>query len=292
MITTINRYVIMSDASQFASTGLNPLSSTTDSVDSERANLDHQLIRDAFTLAGIEIRQVDAPPASPDGVYSANWGLCIGDTVVFSKLPNERASEEPYVHNLFSVDPELVATYTRQIVPPYLFSGQGDALVCGNYLFCGQGYRTDPRMHPYLAELFPTLNIISLQTIPALDEAGIPKINPITGLAESFFYDLDLALSVISPDTIAWCPEAFLPASQEIIRGITDLTKIEVSYDEAVNRFASNLVSTGNTVVMSSGAPKLQRALEALGLTTITPDIRELTKGGGFIRCVSLTITQ
>jgi N-dimethylarginine dimethylaminohydrolase len=68
------------------------------------------------------------------------------------------------------------------------------------------------------------------------------------------------------------------------------LDKIEVSLDEAQNHFACNLVSTGKTVVMSNSAPKLKAAIEAKGLTTITPDLTELPKGGGYIRCTTLTL--
>jgi N-dimethylarginine dimethylaminohydrolase len=54
--------------------------------------------------------------------------------------------------------------------------------------------------------------------------------------------------------------------------------------------FACNLVSTGETVVMSAHAPLLQSALELNGLKTITPEVSELGKGGGYIRCTTLTL--
>ena len=68
------------------------------------------------------------------------------------------------------------------------------------------------------------------------------------------------------------------------------MSKITVSYDEAVKSFACNLVSTGETVIMSANAPKLQRDIERYGLTTITPEVAELPRGGGYIRCVSLNL--
>jgi N-dimethylarginine dimethylaminohydrolase len=287
---SINHRVIMSDTSQFASTGLNPLSDANDEVDLSAVQIEHDEIRNAMITAGIEVVQVPSPLDCPDGVYTANWGLCIDDTVVFSRLPKQRELEELYVRELFETNKSLSKVYSRLIHPPYMFSGQGDALVCGGYIFCGQAYRSDPRMHAYLAELFPKMEVIPLQTVPVLNEDGSVEINSITGLPNSFFYDLDLALAIISPDTFAWCPEAFLPASQKVLRELTGFTKIEVSFDEAVSRFACNLVSTGKTVVMSSGAPLLQASLHELGYKTITPKIVQLAKGGGFIRCASLTI--
>jgi N-dimethylarginine dimethylaminohydrolase len=114
-------------------------------------------------------------------------------------------------------------------------------------------------------------------------------INSVTGWPDSFFYDIDLAIAILRDDLIAWCPGAFLPESQDKIRGL-QVEKIEVSLEEAKKGFCCNLISTGETVIMSNHAPNLQRAIEEHGLKTVTPSITELCKGGGFIRCTSLTL--
>lgn len=88
---------------------------------------------------------------------------------------------------------------------------------------------------------------------------------------------------------IGWCREAFTPESQQIIDDLP-LEKIEISLQEATEGSACNLVSTGDVVVMSRTAPEFQAAIEAHGLDTITPDITELSKSGGGIRCTSLTL--
>ncbi len=81
-----------------------------------------------------------------------------------------------------------------------------------------------------------------------------------------------------------------MPESQEKLRALP-LEKIEVSLDEAMSGFACNLVSTGKTVIMGANAPKFKAAVEAAGLKTITPQINELSKGGGYIRCTTLTLS-
>ncbi len=131
--------------------------------------------------------------------------------------------------------------------------------------------------------------MIRAQTIPETYEDGNPITNGLTGWPDSIFYDIDLAIGVLRPDLIAWCPEAFLPESQEKIRAIP-IDKIEVSFHEATEGFACNLVSTGETVIMSAHAPELQKAIEARGLRTITPLVSELGKAGGYIRCTTLTL--
>jgi N-dimethylarginine dimethylaminohydrolase len=169
------------------------------------------------------------------------------------------------------------------------FSGQGDALPCGNYLFMGSGYRTDPAIHQFVADTLG-YKVISLRAIPKRNFFYQATINKDSGWPDSYFYDIDLALAVIRPDLIAWCPKAFTKESQAKVQAINDVEKIEVSFSEAKRAFACNLVSTGETVIMSAYAPELQASLKAHGLKVVTQPITELAKGGGYIRCITLTL--
>lgn len=254
-------------------------------VDLEKAKAEHEAIRHALEDAGVEVVKVEPPYGCQDGVYTANWGLCRGDTVVLSSLPNKRRGEEPYAADVLGrMGKRLI------FVPKGLrFSGQGDALPCGKYLFVGSDYRTDKEVHEFVGQQL-NYTVISLQTIPKINSSGQAALNDVTGWPDSFFYDIDLALAVLTPTLIAWCPEAFTPESQAKVRALSDLEKIEVTYEEATKGFACNLVSTGQAVVMSALAPGLQAEIEARGFKTTTPAITELAKGGGYIRCTSLTL--
>ena len=278
----INTTVLMSGVDYFAVEELNPYSHKTDQPDVAKTAEEFDSIRQALIDAGVTVRTVDAPEGCQDGIYTANWGLCRDGTAILSSLPNMRSAEEQFARTALE-DVGLTV-----IPAPYLFSGQGDSLPCGNLVFMGQSYRTDPRMHQVVADELG-FEVVSLQTVPELDNAGKPVINAVTGLPNSYFYDIDLALSVIREDLIAWCPDAFTTESQAKLRSLS-IEKIEVSYQEAVEGFACNLVSTGETVVMSDKAPKLKAALEERGLTVVTPAITELSKGGGYIRCTTLTL--
>lgn len=280
----INQKVIVSGATHFAlDAPINPYYDN-DPVNIARAMRDHSLIVDSFKEAGIEVVKVEPPQDSQDGVYTANWALIRGDKAVVSRLPDARKAEEAYAVKALNNMGVTVITVPED----WHFSGQGDALPCGRFLLAGQGYRSDSRAQAFAADTLG-YELIQLHTIPQLDAGGRPQINSASGWPDSFFYDIDLAMAIICEDLIAYCPEAFDEISRNRISRLP-MEKIEVSYKEAVEGFACNLVSTGKTVIMSNRAPELQADIERHGLKTIAPDVRELPRGGGYIRCVSLTL--
>lgn len=281
----------MSDALHFsAEQAINPYYDDQN-VDLAKACAEHRAITQALSAAGITITSVPSPTDSQDGVYTANWALVRGDVAILARLPEVRRAEETYAEQAL----EQLGKKVIKAPEGLKFSGQGDALACGNLLFCGRGYRSDEAAQEFAAQQLG-YERIQLQTIPELDHNGIPVTNAVSGWADSFFYDIDLALSIIkAPEgnekgLIAYCPAAFMPESQEILLALDSVDKIEVSLEEAMEAFASNLVSTGQTVIMSAHAPDFTNALKTYGLAVLTPEVSELAKGGGYIRCTTLTI--
>jgi N-dimethylarginine dimethylaminohydrolase len=291
-MSLLNQTVLMSGVDFFDdSQPINPFMTQAEPIDLEKAKLEHQQIREALESAGVTVLQVDPPAGCQDGVYTANWALVRGDTAVMARLPNARKGEEVYAEHALMAQGRTVV----HVPGEFKFSGQGDALPCGNYLFCGSNYRSDVAAQQFAADTLG-YHRIQLEAVPLLDGSGAPVTNKFSGWPDSFFYDIDLAVSILkAPDgnqkgLIAWCPEALTVESQAVMRTITDVDKIEVSLEEAKNAFACNMVSTGETVVMSAHAPLLKADIEAQGLKTFTPDISELAKGGGYIRCITLSL--
>ena len=288
----LNSTLLMSSAHYFGNDHkLNPYYADGETVDTAKAEIEHAGIRDALHAAGAEIVSVDAPPTSQDGVYTANWALVRGGRALMATLPPSRQTEEAWAEDRLAD----LGYRIDHLPQPWRFSGQGDALVCGDLVFCGAGYRSDEAALEYAANHFG-LERIQLQTLPLLDDAGEPAINVVSGWPDSYWYDIDLTLSVLrEPDStgrglIAYCPEAFTPESRAVLAGLDVVDTIEISEQEARESFACNLVSTGSTVVMSDSAPRLRADIESAGLSVITPHVDELAKGGGYIRCTSLWI--
>lgn len=283
----------MSGTTGFGVLELNPQSHENQQPDSQKAATEHATIGQLLAQRGVDVQYASLPNTDglQDAVYTANWALIRGDKAVMSRLPNKRKNEEALAEQTLQ---KLGKTIIK--APEDLrFSGQGDALPCGNFLFAGSHYRTDRDTHAFLAKTLG-YEVISLQTIPLTDTAGQSIVNHVTGWPDSFFYDIDLALAILKAPTdqqkglIAWCPDAFLPESRQKLAQFDAVDKIEVSLEEARDGFACNLVSTGSTVIMSDKAPKLQEKLKQLGFQVHTPQITELAKGGGYIRCTTLTL--
>jgi len=281
----------MSDAQNFSNNQpINPYYHH-ESVDCNKANTELSNLKEILTNAGINVTTVPSPNHCQDGVYTANWALVRGNNAVLANLPNARQAEEDYAEKVLASMGKTVIH-----VPDGLkFSGQGDALACGNYLFCGCNYRSDVKAQQFASNALG-YKLIQLQTIPLTDSDGKPITNRVSGWPDSYFYDIDIALAIIKEPSnsakglIVYCPKAFTPESVEKITTLDAFDKIEVSINEAKNGFATNLISTGETVIMSADAPELSEKLRNLGLRIITPEVSELAKGGGYIRCVTLTI--
>lgn len=287
----LNSHVIMSNARYFSNDQqINPYYNE-EAIDRDVAQNEHDEIRRCLEASGVTVTTVDAPSDSQDGVYTANWALVRGQKAVLARLPDARKAEESWAETILesmSIDVALAPEGLR-------FSGQGDALPCGDYLFCGSGYRSDVQAQEFAADYLGYTRI-QLQTVPQRDASGVPVVNQASGWADSFYYDIDLALSIIkAPDEgskgiIAYCPDAFTEESQRTLGELNDFDTILVSEIEARAAFACNLVSTGSAVVMSKNAPLLKAELEARGLKVHTPEIHELVKGGGYIRCTTLSL--
>lgn len=196
-------------------------------------------------------------------VYTANAALISGSTAVLGSPPAPRRPEIAH-HRAW-----LQHRGLEVLEAPYPFSGQGDALPCGDLLLAGHGQRTDRRMHAFLARHLG-YDVVALQTVsPA-------------------WYDIDLAVAVIDDNTLAFCPDVLDAPSRRRLRDLR-LELIEVSVAEA-ERFALNLVSDGATATMTRGAPRLAATLRARGLVVDELDTTELRKGGGGVRCTSLSL--
>lgn len=261
----MNSHLLVSDARHFrVEYQINPYMRMTEQPDTEAAEAEHQDILEAHIALGRRIEYLPSAPGCPDMVYTANAALVRGNRAVLGRLPIQRRGESPHFRTW------LCANGFDVVDAPFPFSGQGDALPCGDLLLAGYGQRTDRRTHRFLAE-YLDYDVVPLRTVG-------PQ-----------WYDLDLAVAILRPpDTVAYCPQALDMVSRRTIRSL-GLDLIEVAPCEA-EQFALNLVSDGRAVTMTRGAPRFAAALRARGLQVLELSTTQLRKGGGGVRCTSLSL--
>jgi len=291
----INKKLLVSGADYFTSDqAINALMNDP-KVDHLRAIEEHRSIVEAFKEAHIEVIKVRPPKDCQDGIYTANWALVKDGKAIMSRLPNTRKPEEKYA--LETLKKLGLKTF---VLPDNIraFSGQGDALICDDYVFTQSPYRTSKEAHKYISEVLHVKSVISLHTKPLRwFKFGPAKNNKITKWPDSPTYDIDLAIAILRPKTenkkalIAYCPDVFDRKSNRILKSLNDFDKIIVSKEEAMNHFALNLVSTGETVIINSGTKQFNENLMKHGFKVIELDLPELKKGGGSIRCSSLDLS-
>ncbi|MEI9913822.1 MAG: hypothetical protein WDN66_02345 [Candidatus Saccharibacteria bacterium] len=291
----INKVVLVSGAESFTDKdAINVLMDPSVPVNSEKAVEEHELLIDTFKSVGIKVVKVDPPHGCQDGIYVANWALVKDHVAVLSRLPNKRKPEEAYAKRVLNDLGFKTIELPQEIKA---FSGQGDSIYCEGVLFCQSPYRTSVGAHEYLKKYLGYDTVLSLKTKPAREHwYSKPVINSLTGWPDSPTYDIDLAIAAIRPATennlpvIAYCPSVFEHSSRKILKKLKGFDKITVSKEECLSAYALNLVSTGEAAIINSGAPHLKAELIKRGLKVIELDLPELRKGGGSIRCCSLTL--
>jgi N-dimethylarginine dimethylaminohydrolase len=280
-----NHRVLMSDARYLEPKGINAFENPDDQPDSAAAIAEHEGLVAGLQQMGIQIERVPGPPDCQDGVFTANWGLTWNGRALLSRLPNARKGEEAPAEAALK---HLGLETKRASV---LFSGQGDAMIIGGErVLIGGGYRTDPAV---ATEVRDWLGLEAIM-VPAKPKRhfgfGLPVRNRVTGLWDSYYYDIDLAIGIIRPDLIAVCLDALTREGRRAIAGLKDVEVIPVDLHEARDNLATNLVSTGQAVVMVDNAPKLTAKLRRRGLELILRPNHELKKSGGGFRCSALSL--
>ncbi|GAC1390496.1 MAG: amidinotransferase [Candidatus Saccharimonadales bacterium] len=149
------------------------------------------------------------------------------------------------------------------------FEGGGDALVCGDKILVGYGFRSDIESHDELRKYFDR-EVISLHII------------------DPYFYHLDTSVAVLSNDTVAFYPGALDEQSQKLLR--TSIPNVIEATLEEAQGFGLNAVSDGHTIITSNENEELLRKYREHGFQTIGTPILEFRKSGGGVKCLTLEL--
>ena len=260
----IRHYVMTSPQFFAVDYAINPWMDTDTPVDAGAAIEQWEHLLDTYLRLGHVVDLVAPVPGLPDMVYAANGGLILNDTAVVARFKYPQRQHESVLYADWMRSHGYRIVHTR-----YINEGQGDLLPVGQKILAGTGFRTDPRAHYEIAEIFGQ-PVVSLQ------------------LVDPRFYHLDTALSVLDDTTIAYYPPAFSESSR---------TQLEILFPDAIvvesadaYVFGLNAVSDGRQVIHPAAAVGFAGQLSRAGFEPIGVEMSELLKGGGSVKCCTLEV--
>lgn len=244
---------------------INPWMQLDVQPDDARADRGWHQLHQAYLDLGFDIELVKPVNHLPDLVFTANAGLVFNGKVMLSRfLYEERQKETPVFKEWFEQ-----RGYRDICMPEHPFEGEGDALLCGQTLLAGHGFRSSVESHQELRDLFG-LEVISLKLID-------PR-----------YYHVDTCLCVLDEKSIMFYPPAFDEESREKLRNV--VPNVIEATDADAEAFGLNAYSDGHNVMMSDRATGLMAGLESCGFNPIGVDIAEFQKAGGGVKCLTLEL--
>lgn len=239
-------------------------------VNTQKAFEQWQTLVSILKQIGANIHQMSVDNANiPDIVFTANAGFIHNNVLTLSNFKHkERQLEIPYYRNWFLTN---VTAAVHVLFEP--FEGAGDALVDSyNNLWVGYGFRSGIESHSRLQQLYPWLNVKSIELI-----------NP-------SFYHLDTCFCPLNSGHLMYYPGAFNDEDKQKISEVFGDKIIEVSLEDALN-FACNMVEHDKNLVLNKCSPKLNFDLEKIGYNVIETELTEFIKAGGSAKCLTLKLT-
>ncbi|WP_433570245.1 dimethylargininase [Streptomyces sp. CA-251247] len=266
--TATPRHYLMCAPTHFTvSYAINPWMEPSKPVDTALAVVQWERLRALYERLGHRVDLIEPVAGLPDMVYAANGATVVDGKVLGARFRNaERAAEGPAYLDWFRA-----AGYTAVHDPEQVNEGEGDFLLTDSFILAGQGFRTSPEAHAEAQKFF-----------------GRPVIG--LELVDPAYYHLDTALSVLAGDEVMYYPEAFSADSRAVLERLFPYALLATAEDASV--LGLNAVSDGRHVVLPQAATQLAEQLSARGFEPLGVDLSELLKGGGSVKCCTLTLRE
>ena len=208
---------------------------------------------------------IDPQVGLPDMVFSANGALVRGKRAVVASFRYPERQMEALHYQKWLEDHGYVVSKLRE----GYFEGEGDALMAGDHLIAGWGFRSGPEVFEKVAAI---LDVDHLTVCEMVD----PR-----------FYHLDTCFAPLNATEAIFYPGAFTALAVQDLEKV--ITLIEVDEDEAC-RFACNQVVVGEHILIPSGCPKIGKRLEDRGFQVHPVQLDEFLKAGGAAKCMVLKV--
>ncbi|HEX6488272.1 MAG TPA: amidinotransferase [Candidatus Dormibacteraeota bacterium] len=246
---------------------INPYMHTAIRVDQDDAKRQWEAFTDVLVSAGASLVRQTPVAGLPDMVFTANAAYVSGGAGLVSRFKYaERAGESVHVPAALAA-----AGIASRSLPTAAgaFEGAGDVVPLGDTLLLGHGIRSSQAAAPFL-HAFAGKRVVPLR------------------LVDPHFYHLDLVVCPLDQSHALVYPGALDDDSWTRLRTLVP-HPIVLSRAEALS-FCANSVVIGRAVLMHRIPNRLGRLLERLGFTPVEVPVTEFLKGGGSVRCLSLSL--
>ncbi|HTI52016.1 MAG TPA: arginine deiminase-related protein [Planctomycetaceae bacterium] len=245
---------------------INPWMSRSRQSDEARAREQWRDLHALLSRLGADLRLMPPVRGLPDLVFTANAGLIWRDVAFVARFRHPARQGETPVDDAWF---RKAGFETRMGPAEWDFEGAGDALFCGETLYGGYLIRSDAGALQWLGSQ------IGCRVIPLQ-------------LVDDRYYHLDTCFCPLNRDAAIYYPPAFDEyARRVLVESVPQL--VPVAADEAA-RFACNAVVLGRDVVLNTGCPELEAALDEIGFRPHSTDLTEFIKAGGSAKCLTLRL--
>ncbi len=241
-----------------------------DSVNLEKAQKEHEDLKQAYRNLGVKVHDLDPeilPP--PNNMFMADLFFMTPEGIVLARPASSvRAGEEVHVANALS---RLRIPILKTIRGTGTFEGADAAWINPETVIVGKGLRTNDEG---VSQLSSILNEMGVEVIVVDLPYGTMHL---MGMLRF----LDENLAVAWPKRIAYAAVKALKKHGIEVEFVPD----EI---EAISGMALNFVTTGpKRILMPENNPKTQSFYESLGVECQTIAVDELMKATGAVGCLT-----
>lgn len=270
--------VLMSRPEYFSnSEATNPFSRFNVPVDSALALKQWEQLRATFVRAGIDVSVLDPHPGLDDMCFAANQAFVGVDTeersfaIPSRMLHRNRRNEVSHFSHWFSRHGYRIIDLGLE--GEEFLEGTGDLIwnPDWNSVWAGFGHRSTRAAIDQFAALMESMGF------------SVRKLE----MVDPYFYNLNLCLTPLTPESLLIYPGAFAPETLARIR-LWSRT-FEVSREDAM-QFLCNGVSVNGYYITPRLSRRLEQVLASEGLEPIVMDLSEFQKAGGSVASLKMLL--
>jgi N-dimethylarginine dimethylaminohydrolase len=210
-------------------------------------------------------------------MFTRDIGFVIDDYFFISNMKYEiRRAELAGIQPLLDqLPPDKVIPIPRQVSVE-----GGDVILWDDYIFLGQGARTNREALAFLKNFFPGRTVLGFEIINDQESARRHVLH------------LDCTFQPIGQDEAIFYEEGFVNTPAELLELFPSEKRIDVSLEEKVRMFPNVFSIAPRKVVVEKSFQRLISVLEERGYTTFSVDYTEHAKLSGLLRCSTLPLKR